>query len=88
MVFPTCIEVARKFLGSMAGAQNTTNQLGSFLSAVLFGYVAKISGSYDRPLVLMALVLGFGALLWFKIDPTQELVPEEQPELAEACRPS
>ncbi len=36
----------------------------------------------------MALVLGFGALLWLKIDPTQELVPEEQPELAEACRPS
>jgi hypothetical protein len=32
----------------------------------------------------MALVLGFGALLWLKIDPTQELVPECQPELAEA----
>jgi hypothetical protein len=49
MIFPTCIEVARKFPGSMAGAQNTTNQLGSFLSGVLFGYVARISGSYDRP---------------------------------------
>ncbi len=88
MVFPTCIEVARKFPGSMTGAQNATNQLGSFLSGVLFGYVAKVSGSYDRPLILMVLVLGFGALLWLKIDPTQELAPDEQPELAEACRPS
>ncbi len=27
-------------------------QVGSFLSAVVFGYVAKISGSYDLPLIL------------------------------------
>jgi hypothetical protein len=39
-------------------------------------------------LILTALVLGFGALLWLKIDSTQELVPEEQPELAEASRAS
>jgi predicted MFS family arabinose efflux permease len=84
MIFPTCIEVARKFPGSTAGAQNTTNQLGSFLSGVLFGYVARISGSYDRPLILMVLVLGFGALMWLKIDPTQELIPEGQPEHATA----
>jgi len=84
MVFPTCIEAARKFPGSMAGAQNTTNQLGSFLSGVLFGYFARISGSYDRPLMVMVLVLMFGALMWLKIDPTRELVPEGQPELARA----
>ncbi len=59
-------------------------QVGSFLSGVVFGYVAKISGSYDRPLILMALVLGFGALMWLKIDPTQELVPEGQPEFDKA----
>jgi len=42
----------------------------------VFGYIAEISGSYDLPLILIAPVLGFGALIWFKIDPTQELVPE------------
>jgi predicted MFS family arabinose efflux permease len=77
MIFPTCIEVAKKSPGSMAGAQNTTNQVGSFLSGVLFGYVAKIPGSYDRPLFLLALVLAVGALLWLKINPEQELVPNE-----------
>lgn len=54
-----------------------------FLLAVItyldFGYVAKITGSYDRPLTLIALVLSLGALMWRKIDPTQELVPEQQP---------
>jgi ACS family glucarate transporter-like MFS transporter len=88
MNFLTCIDVARKFPGSMAGAYNTVTQVGSFLSGVVFGYVAKIFGSYDLPLILTAFVLGFGALLWLKIDPTRELVPEEQPELAEARRSS
>jgi MFS transporter, ACS family, glucarate transporter len=82
MIFPTCIDVARKFPGSMAGAQNTANQVGSFLSAVVFGYVVKVFGSYDLPLILMALVLGFGTLMWRKIDPTQELVPEAQSKVA------
>jgi ACS family glucarate transporter-like MFS transporter len=84
MSFPVCIDVARKFPGSMAGAQNTAAQVGSFLSGVVFGYVAKISGSYDLPLILMAPVLGFGALIWLKIDPTQELVPEGQTEYLRA----
>jgi hypothetical protein len=87
MVFPTCIEVARKYPGSMDGAQNTTSQLGSFLSGVLFGYVARISGSYDRPLMVMVLVLIFGALMWLKIDPTRELVPEVGQPLPPGCRP-
>ena len=84
MTFPICIDVARKFPGSMGGAMNTAAQVGSFLSGVLFGYVAKVSGNYDRPLIVMALVLGFGALTWLKIDPTQELVPEGQTEHAKA----
>lgn len=83
MTFPICIDVAKKFPGSMAGASNMAGQVGSFLSSVVFGYVAKLSGSYDRPLILMALVLGFGAVMWLKIHPTRELVPEERQELAQ-----
>ena len=82
--FAVCIDVAKSFPGSMTGAQNTAAQVGSFLSGVLFGYFAKISGSYDLPLILMAPVLGFGALIWLKIDPTQELVPEGQTEHSKA----
>ena len=84
MNFLTCIDVARKFPGSMAGAYNTAAYGGSFLSGVVFGYVAKTFDSYDLPLILTAFVLGFGALMWLKIDPTQELIPEDHTLLAKA----
>lgn len=84
MNFLTCIDVSRKFPGSMAGAYNTAAYGGSFLSGVVFGYVAKIFHSYDLPLTLTAFVLGFGALMWLKIDPTQELIPEDHALLAKA----
>ena len=84
MNFLTCIDVARKFPGSLPGAYNTVTQVGSFLSGVVFGYVTNIFGSYDLALILTAFVLGFGALIWLKIDPTQELVPEGQTEHSKA----
>jgi MFS family permease len=82
MQFTICLDVARQSPGSMCGAMNTATQVGSFLLGVVFGYVAKMSGSYDLPLIVMALVLGLGALLWLKINPMQELIPEDQSELA------
>ncbi len=76
ITFPVCIDVARKAPGSMAGALNTAAYVGGSLSGVLFGYIVNVSGSYDRPLILMAVVLGFGALMWLRIDPTRQLIPE------------
>jgi MFS transporter, ACS family, glucarate transporter len=76
MTFAICIDVARPSPGSMAGAVNTAAYVGGFLSGVIFGYIVNVSGSYDRPLILMAVVLGFGALTWFKIDPTRQLISE------------
>lgn len=84
MTFPICIDVAKKSPGSMSGAMNMATQMGSFLSGVVFGYFARISGSYDRPLLLISLVLALGALMWLKIDPTRELVPTDHREPAEA----
>ena len=71
----------------MGGAMNMAAQLGGFLSGVSFGYVARISGSYDRPLILMAAVLGFGAVTWLTINPLQELVPEDLPGRTQAPLP-
>ena len=81
MQFTICLDVARRSPGSMSGAMNTATQVGSFLSAVVFGYVTKISGSYDKPLILVGVVLVMGALFWLKINPERQLVLEDHPGL-------
>jgi MFS transporter, ACS family, glucarate transporter len=78
MTFPISIDVARKSPGAMGGAMNTAAQVGSFLSGVVFGYIVQVSGSYDRPLIVMSVVLAFGAVLWLSIDPTRQLISEAE----------
>lgn len=82
MITVVCLDVARKYAGTVTGLMNSIVQVGSFLSSVLFGYMVKGTGSYDFPLIPMALLLALGAGLWMKIDPTEQLVPEGQMEPA------
>jgi len=74
MVTVVCLDIARKYAGTVTGLMNTVVQIGSFLSSVLFGYLVKGTGSYDFPLIPMAIFLSLGAMLWLKIDPTEELI--------------
>ncbi|MFL6275018.1 MAG: MFS transporter [Blastocatellia bacterium] len=82
-----CLDVAPGHAGAVTGSMNTIVQVGSFLSSVLFGYFVTASGSYDLPLIPMAVILLIGAALWLKVDPTKELVPEEQLALAAQAAP-
>ncbi len=74
--FAVCIDIARRYAGAVAGAMNTAAQAGAFLSSIVFGYLVKVSGSYNIPLIPMALMLVLSALLWLKIDPTEQLIVE------------
>jgi MFS family permease len=77
VAWAVCLDVGRKYAGAVTGAMNTAGQIGSFLTSVAFGYLVKMSGSYDTPLIPMAVMTAISALLWLKIDPTVELIPEE-----------
>jgi ACS family glucarate transporter-like MFS transporter len=74
--FAVSIDIARKYTGAVAGAMNTAAQCGGFISSIVFGYLVKVSGNYDLPLIPMVLMLVLSALLWLRIDPTEQLVPE------------
>ena len=52
--------------------------MGSFVSAVAFGYIVDHYGSYNVPFIPMATLLFIGAWLWLKIDPSQALIPRLQ----------
>ena len=71
-----CLDIGRKYAGTVSGAMNMAGQAGSFLSSIVFGYMVRAFHSYDLPLVPMAIALFIASSLWLKIDPTKPLVPE------------
>ncbi len=73
-----CLDVGKKYAGTVTGAMNMAGQVGSFLSAVVFGYLVKFFGSYNTPLIPMSVMLFVSALLFLRIDPTRPIIPEEQ----------
>src|SRR5713226_3962937 len=75
-VFGVCLDIGRKHAGSMVGLMNTSAQVGGLLSSVAYGYIVERFRSYDAPFVPMATLLFLGALLWFKIDASEELGTE------------
>jgi MFS family permease len=83
------IDISRKYVGGILGTLNMAANVGGFLFSVSFGYFVKWFGSYDLALIPVALMLTISALLWFRIDATEELIPEAQvepiPEIAVAA---
>jgi MFS family permease len=73
------VDVGRKHVGAILGAANTAGSVGGFLFSVSFGYFVSWFGAYDLALIPVALMLALGALLWFRIDATEELIPEPPP---------
>jgi nitrate/nitrite transporter NarK len=76
VAWAVCLDVGRKYAGAVTGAMNTAGQIGSFLTSVAFGKIVTAYGSYDAPLIPMSILTAVSALLWLKIDPTEQLVPE------------
>jgi sugar phosphate permease len=74
--FAVSIDIAPRYAGVAAGAMNTAAQAGAFSSSIIFGYIVKLSGSYTIPLIPMVFMFVLCAILWFKIDATEQLVPE------------
>lgn len=81
-----CLDVGGKYSGAVTGTMNMAGQIGSFLSAVAFGYMVSYFGSYNTPLFVMAGALLLSAGIYTQIDPNEQLVPEpvQTPELIPA----
>jgi predicted MFS family arabinose efflux permease len=79
-----CLDIGRKYAGAVTGTMNTAGQIGSFTVSVLVGYMVKSFHSYDAPLIPIGLMMALSAAMWLKIDPTKQLVPEDEPVPAKA----
>jgi len=74
------IDIGRKYVGGILGVFNMVGTVGGFVFSVSFGYFVTWFGSYDLALIPVALMLTLGALMWFRVDATEELIPESQVE--------
>jgi sugar phosphate permease len=72
-VFGVCLDIGGPRAGAMVGLMNTVAQLGGLVGSVLYGYIVDRSGSYDTPFIPMAAVLFIGALLWLKVDASENV---------------
>lgn len=72
-VFATCIDVGGLHVGTVTGTMNMAAQLGGALSALSFGYMVKLTGSYDVPVLVMAVVITVGAASWLWIDASKPI---------------
>lgn len=78
VAWAVCLDIGRKYAGAVSGAMNTAGQLGSTMTSIAFGYLVTSYGSYNAPLVPMAVMTAISALLWLKIDPSIQLIPEHE----------
>jgi MFS transporter, ACS family, glucarate transporter len=76
VAWAVCLDVGRKYAGAVTGSMNMAGQLGSFASSVAFGYMVKYFGNYDTPLLFMGGFLLVSALLFSRLDPLRQIVPE------------
>jgi MFS family permease len=76
VAWAVCLDVGRKYAGAVTGSMNMAGQVGSFVSSVAFGYMVGYFGNYNTPLIPLAAMLVVSSLLFWKIDPTEQLIPE------------
>jgi len=77
-----CLDVGKRYSGSVSGAMNTAGQAAGYICTVLYGYLVEWYGSYDLPLLFLAPNLFIAAILFALIDPTRPLVPEQAADLS------
>jgi MFS transporter, ACS family, glucarate transporter len=71
------LDMGRRSAGSISGAMNMAGQLGSFISAVVFGFLVKaLSGNYILALLPLAAMTAVSAIVFTRIDPRESLVDE------------
>ncbi|HEX5228707.1 MAG TPA: MFS transporter [Bryobacteraceae bacterium] len=72
-VFGVCLDIGHKYAGAMIGLMNTGAQIGGLVGSVAYGYIVERFSSFDAPFAPMAALLFLGALMWLRIDASEEL---------------
>lgn len=69
-----CLDIGKKYGGTISGAMNTAGNIGGFACATVFGYLVDATGNYNFPIYVISAMLLISALLFSFLDPTKKLV--------------
>jgi MFS transporter, ACS family, glucarate transporter len=71
--FSTCIDVGGSKAGTVAGIMNFAGQTGAFFLSIVFGKIADLTHSFNYPVLLIAIILILGSIVWLGIDPSKKI---------------
>lgn len=71
-----CLDIGKRHAGTVTGTMNTAAQIGGAISSTLIGYLAGTS-QWNLAIGSMGFALLASALLFFLIDASKPLVPED-----------
>jgi MFS family permease len=69
----TCLSVGGRHGGTATGFMNTASSISAMLSPVSAAWLSKRYGSFDIMLWAASGLYMLGALMWFRIDPTETI---------------
>ena len=72
-VLGVCLDIGGQYAGAVTGVMNTATYVAAFVSSVVYGYIASSFG-YTAPFVPMIGLLIVGALLWVRVDATEDVI--------------
>jgi MFS family permease len=74
VAFGACLDLGHRRAGATTGLFNTFCNLGGLAGSLAFGYIVSGFGSFDAPFYPMAAISCVGALAWWRLDASRELV--------------
>lgn len=72
--FSTCIDIGGNYAGGVAGVMNCYDQFGGFLLSIVFGRLAQVTQSFTLPVIVVAVILFIGCMLWLLMHPEKPLM--------------
>ncbi len=69
-----CVDIGKEYSGTVSGTMNMAGNLGSFVTALIFPYLAAWWGSTTLFFIVGAILNILAILLWFNMKPRQQLI--------------
>ncbi len=72
--FAVCLDVGKRYAGTLSAMMLTAGSIGNAVSALAFGAFLQWTGSWAPPFTIAFLANLVGSLVWFRIDPEKEVM--------------